>query len=993
MYKKLAIYMCFFVSSTNSLSLPIGFGVPQGDREYHQTTNPNFLIYHDASTSHEAKMILESLEAARPTMDSWFDISRKTPMPVISSAITANASFSNFITGAMELQTLGQGQRDLFWHEYTHMMMFLHLENFMGHAGSIFHVPWMPAWFLEGLAEALSVSTASDRQATIERKQALHDKWPTYDRLHSLYSGNGFFEQGYSTSGAFVAWILRKGYEKEQNFLPLLLRRFYKYTLPIYYPISMTPITDFLPMDDALKDFFGKNGKELYKEYKEEAKKHWEKHRSVSLMSPNAKKTQWNYFNRLPSTRTYSNGVNIFQEDTTGYIREVEVYFDSTTGLVNNRMPSAKLIQKSVFESSTRGDIPIGLVTVPQLKNGLPKYQIVQLKINEDHFDMDSIIIEREGQVTKLGESQSNIFWHEYLYELSQICYIAKSDLSKLPVNPNAVHCPVSETLPRTVEFMGRDSEESESKFYSTRVWYAVHEQTLQGDRHELWEWNPDSGEITQLNFDSRAYPLALTKTANTRWVLIAERTQRSLLKIQANGECLGIVPLEDDVAFLSSVNNDLLIGIALNDGFTLRKWKKEEQTLQACRKAIPHISPLIVAMRSPGIDLGSALKKASLWAHESSISNDSAKPLGSEAEKTAISNNQAAEWQPRPIFAFPWIGANDALGYQLGVMSVPLMDHMQNETVYASVLYGLQSKYPNTEISLISTRFWPQLTLSLYRRQAWNGYLYFSNGSVLSDYIDEKGARFAATTIFYFSPMTVSFSTGLLAARRDPYIGPRIFASDGNLYQPFAALGFSGTAKKIAWNFSLSSQVAPAAWNRNYDFNVLGAQFNVKRPLPFLSSNLGLQLEAARTRGKGDKTPLLRQFYTPLKTFIPGSGAGYTQNSYPLFGLGRLLQARFGDTKARAELDWDFPVIKDWDKLYWIMYFYELRFSAFVNYGGAWYQGYQNPRSQMVLAHGYSMDMLFENKGVHFNLGVGIGQVRPGAGQVFLNAGFDLML
>ena len=33
-----------------------------------------------------------------------------------------------------------------------------------------------------------------------------------------------------------------------------------------------------------------------------------------------------------------------------------------------------------------------------------------------------------------------------------------------------------------------------------------------------------------------------------------------------------------------------------------------------------------------------------------------------------------------------------------------------------------------------------------------------FANGDILSDYIDEKGARFAATTNFYFSPMTVSF-------------------------------------------------------------------------------------------------------------------------------------------------------------------------------------------------------------------------------------------
>ncbi len=210
-------------------------------------------------------------------------------------------------------------------------------------------------------------------------------------------------------------------------------------------------------------------------------------------------------------------------------------------------------------------------------------------------------------------------------------------------------------------------------------------------------------------------------------------------------------------------------------------------------------------------------------------------------------------------------------------------------------------------------------------------------------------------------------------------------------MVEPFSTLKFWGLIKNWSWVFALKGLIAPAAWNRHYDYDVLGAETSVQRPLPFLHSTLALRLEGARTRGKGSETPLLKQFYFPLKTFIPGSGAGYSQNSFPLYGQGTLLTPRFGDSQARAEVDWNFPLIRDFDKEWWILYFYELRFSAFVNYGGAWYQG-QNPREQMLLAHAYSFDLLFENKGVNFNLGLGIGQVKPGPGQVFLDAGFDLM-
>lgn len=110
------------------------------------------------------------------------------------------------------------------------------------------------------------------------------------------------------------------------------------------------------------------------------------------------------------------------------------------------------------------------------------------------------------------------------------------------------------------------------------------------------------------------------------------------------------------------------------------------------------------------------------------------------------------------------------------------------------------------------------------------------------------------------------------------------------------------------------------------------------------LRSQLGSR--GRRTRGKGEKTPLLREYYQPLKTFVPGGGGGYNRNNFPLAGDGALFSTRYGDTKARSYVNWSKPLIPRLDKLFWIFYLDRLDFSGFFNYGGAWYQHHFDSRT-----------------------------------------------
>ena len=67
--------------------------------------------------------------------------------------------------------------------------------------------------------------------------------------------------------------------------------------------------------------------------------------------------------------------------------------------------------------------------------------------------------------------------------------------------------------------------------------------------------------------------------------------------------------------------------------------------------------------------------------------------------------------------------------------------------------------------------------------------------------------------------------------------------------------------------------------------------------------------------------------------------------------------------------------------------------FTAFYNYGGAWHG--DEPRqgfADMTRAHGYNVDLQFENKGVRLNAGLGTGQVVGASFEVYGKFGFDAL-
>jgi hypothetical protein len=132
---------------------------------------------------------------------------------------------------------------------------------------------------------------------------------------------------------------------------------------------------------------------------------------------------------------------------------------------------------------------------------------------------------------------------------------------------------------------------------------------------------------------------------------------------------------------------------------------------------------------------------------------------------------------------------------------------------------------------------------------------------------------------------------------------------------------------------------------------------------------------------------------YQPLKTLIPGTGAGLNQNSFALTEDHGLFSPVFGESQARARILLTHPIVENFDKfLGGLVYVDKMVGSGFFNYGTAWRGPDLPKKSDLTAAHGYSLDLFMDNKGVNFNMGLGTGQVLGRPWQAYWTFGFDAL-
>ena len=979
------VLVSFLLCATRVSALPIGFGYNQGKLEFSEITSPDFNVYYDARTPADGRLAFKSLSAARPHMERWFQTSRSSPLIVNMSAESDNASFANFITDSIELQTLGQGSRDLAWHEYTHATMYRRLDNFFGPAGSILHLPWMEAWFLEGLAEAVSVSVGSDPQAGVERYQALHDDWPSWDRIHSLYTSGPFSYRGYATSGAFVAWILRT---YDANRLPEILTTFRDDSMPWWWPWALTPFNNFWPMDTMLRHWTGHSGKELYEAYKADATKFWKAQTPAPLLVAPGQ----SYLAITSSGSVQRKNGKLFAAT------------DDNGTLTLKALESSD--QKPTMNQWSKEQLDIAPSTDAWSNNAVVDGN-ARLFVG-DHWphanQRRASVIYAEGTkrrtlkrnanwISQIFLTKDDLWWIEYELESSRLCGTHRG-LKTAPVK-----CILTRKTPINLSFLGTSSDVAGADLPSS-LWIEQSTQTMLGDRHELLEISLKTTKIASQPWTHGGKPISFAQTGNGRWLIVSDRSRRYVRHYADDGRCTASALISDMPVRLINSNTEYpSVVVWMGESYAVTTLSAANMKQDSCTALDDHTSPLLFAIRSGSTpDFKTAVNGSSIWQIPTKDANPKAPDPAATALTATESTNgtnkdpeileSAAHWRARPIFMFPWIGADDALGPQIGFISVPLMDHQQNETIRATFLLGIASRFPYQELALTENRFTPTWTIAPYRSQLYNGrYFDTETEQIFSSYLDEKGVHIDGDLEQSWKNLSLAWTWGARGGNLAKYIGKANHVGNYREVYAGASMGWRMFGR---WRLLAGAQtrIAPKSINKNFDYNVVGVSSSITHPIGNGSFDLGI--EGERTRGPYRRD--LQEMYTPLKTFIPGSGGGYNKNSYAITNDYGLFSPLFGESQGRAKLNFTHPVIADLDKFTGLIYLSRLDFSAFLNHGTAWSGDKLPEKSAFLTAHGYNLDLLMDNKGVRFNCGMGIGQVVGNKWQSYATAGFDAL-
>jgi hypothetical protein len=975
-------FIVLFLFAPLAKALPIGFGRNQSDLRYSEVSNEDFLVYFDRDTPEEGRFSLAALTEAKPHLERWLGVKRERPLPVILSAVTANASFANFITDALEIQSLGQsgeggGARALVWHEYTHNMMYRHLDNVFGPPGAILHLPWMPVWFIEGLAEATSVSIGSDFQAGVERFHALTGTWPSYDRMHSLY-GSRFSARGYAAAGAFVRWIMESHGSES---LPAMLKNFRDLSMPWWWPWAAVPFNGFMPMDDSLK-----------------------------TLTPGVAQSR-------PPIEEGEEREQMNKSAASSYGRRLYARYIAQASKTHRDSSEGKLISASAKD---QGALVMSGGLVSNMRNGIFSNGNTEKSgswlTEVAAKTLDSVTDQpgtgetgREGKylniwrVTRVGR---DLVWMEQEKNVTRFC---RRSLSPAP-GPHT--CPLTARFPQSLDWLGSSGPDAAGQ---TSVFLVRRTHHLTGDQDEILTWRAGSSDVMPATSSvrPRGRPISIVQEGDDLITIESGRDHRWLVRYDArDGTCRSMHRMTDLPVMHEPHPWGSTMAFWVPEGYVAYLFRPGEllQTFTPgpCVPFGLPTSPLLEAVRASArgenlISFNEALNRTRAKSPPTLSQSPKVEVTdGTQAVRQTEPSLEDAKWRPRSVLAFPWIGADDALGPQIGVVSVPLMDHMQNETLRATFLVGVNSRYPNTDLRLISNRFQPTLSAAVFRQQTYNGIMRRA-GSGNDDpaeisydlsYLDEQGLRFDAGTRWDWQESGVDqgiyVEAGVKRSILRPYIGPQR-AKSGALTEFTVALTrhTSRAWRNLTMTQTASAKLAPESANDVFDYNSLSGSAGLSLNPGLLNSRLGLGIEGARTRGRSRRE--LQEVYRPLKTFVPGSGGGLNQNSFPVTGEGWLFAGRYGDSQARVKADWTMPLVADFEKLIWIFYVDRLDFTAFLNYGGAW-RGATPPADRLVGAHGYNVDLQLDNKGVRFNLGGGVGQMFQKPWESYLTLGFDAL-
>lgn len=939
---------------SKAMALPLVFGIHQDKLQYEQIKHQHFNLYFDARAEDEARFLLKALLKARPILENWLEVERKKPLTVITSSVTYNPSFANFVTDSIELQSMGEGTRGLIWHEYVHMLNYQHFNNIFGPAGSLLHLPWYPSWWLEGLAEAITQSMGSSAIKGIERHNAWSNSFMSYDRLHYLYGGVEVAMHGYPVASGFVLFVLKKLQDK--GALPALLRSFYRYSMPWRWPLTLVPFMNELPLDRALREHTGFNGRQLYEQYKKHAKAYWQQQKGMFLPSKGSEIV----LEMLDYVQTRKGKLHtLVGKDGGVYATRLNFSNNRATAITNTDLGVDA--GHVIFSPHAGADLYLRYD-----KN--PRTGIIESKLianaskakDRAKLQTGSIIIKH-----MFAAPGNRIVFLESEIGTTRLCYYFKGKW-------HDKYCPIKEKYPRSLTVLGFDDQ-------AGRIWLRRQINTVYGDKYRLLSWHPDEG-LRQYNWNYISQPGQIAFVDGKMLVMLLEHSYRTIVELDKSMRCVRKFRFANHVTGIFAHDNKLVLGLYHTGGNTLALPTAEEttQATEPCLNFSRENSPLDYAINKPKTAINEALHR---FDHPDVVQTASSKETKT-SDNTVTLPAQKAKWGGRPLFLFPVAYPQD---WQVGIVSVPLMGVLQNETVEVRLGYAFKSGTPNIDFRFISTRYFPSLRFNVFKNRAFNGIV-----DKQIHYLDAIGLGFTTGIKLHHMRGSVSLALGVGGAQLTSEV-----ATQQNVGQGFEVN--INSAATYHYHREDSHEFIASIWNKyypfwlnpNFDYNRTGVNLNLRYRLPLLGLQVQGGGEASIT--VGGKSRNLREVYFPLDGRFAEISRGLVPTQTPLLYSHNSLSSRYGDIQSRLRAALIYPVWQDIGKLFWILYTDRLNLTAFLNYGGAWDIGDGLQADNFIFTHGYSADLLFNNSGVDLQLGLGTGWVDNKSVAVFANLGIGV--
>jgi len=861
--------------------------------------------------------------------------------------------------------------------------------QYAGSASALYlHLPWMANWWIEGLAELLAQSQGSDLAAATERMAALSGDWPTFDSLHSLYSGHTHTQVGYGLSGMFMHDLMRQGFAKSQTNLGDIHRKYRRYTMPWYLAWSVVPIIGDTPMDSLSKKYTDRSIKKSFIAYKARAKKHWKKNTKAPLRLIPALRAKKVY--PLGSVRPYQNtGVKL------GYVamsRKQNIlgsfagkransgtWLNPKTPKYENRARNKKTLTHTFI--ARKNFVPLEI----RLKKRFRKEAVYEFWVKSAKEKKYIKTITREARVRHIAEYEGGFVWIEHATENSRVCFVQDSNWTVGKFTNQKVSCARETKLPKTIDYLGQSF--SKNKIGISHLWFSERNQTLKGDFYEIKALDLRRKRVVRYPKVFGQKPVSAAPSGKNLWVITAGGTHRQLQKYDFRGNCIGQIwyaELPQKVFALGKDNLVLQISNLYASALLLEK--NTSKKLQPCETKTRHTSPLLFAMnQSAKTNFAEALRGADIWKNPE-LPVLTGKELGlNQTESVVIVPAKKAGYRLKHGATSPWVGA-DPEGISIGVLSMPLMEFSQNEEMRLSALWGLTSKFPDVDLAIRSTRFWPLWIINARKNIAFNGIFAArdsdGNQQLFSSFYDSFSAGISAglpwrplanlSTTLSYRFYDRSFYNNVDLQTRGGF-------NHGKNHEFGISTSHSARLGRLGLSTSANFVFSPDKLNKDLIYNNLSLAQTVSLPRVWrLTSSLGWEF----ARSRGSKQPLLKQLYRPLKTFVAGEGAGFNnfhleaQDLFEKIPAGALFSARYGENQGRAKFNLSLPIVKHMDKLLYIFYLQRIDFSHFLNFGGAWSgESLDIPFDNFEWAHGHSLDMQFEAKGLQFSLGIGAGR------------------